>query len=79
VLGSEYAMAEAAVSEAVERLGRVERVEVRAYKLPTETPQESDGTLVWDSTTIVIVELLCGGHTGLGYTYCSPAAAAVIR
>jgi len=46
----------------------VERLDVAAYTVPTDRP-ESDGTLEWDSTTIVIVELTAGGERGLGYTY----------
>jgi hypothetical protein len=46
----------------------VERVDVSAYSIPTEEP-ESDGTLEWEETTIVVVELAVGGETGLGYTY----------
>jgi len=56
---------------------RVERLEVNAYTIPTDEP-ESDGTLEWDSTTIVVVEAHAGGRTGLGYTYCDAAAAEVI-
>jgi L-alanine-DL-glutamate epimerase-like enolase superfamily enzyme len=55
----------------------VERVEARAFRVPTERP-ESDGTLEWDSTTTVVVELEAGGERGLGYTYSHAAAAAVI-
>jgi L-alanine-DL-glutamate epimerase-like enolase superfamily enzyme len=51
----------------------VERLDVSAYEIPTDEP-ESDGTLEWDSTTIVVVEAHAGGTTGLGYTY-GPAAA----
>jgi L-alanine-DL-glutamate epimerase-like enolase superfamily enzyme len=51
----------------------VERLDVSAFELPTDEP-ESDGTLEWDSTTIVVVEARAGGETGLGYTY-APAAA----
>ncbi len=51
----------------------VERLDVSAYEIPTDEP-ESDGTLEWDSTTIVVVEAHAGGTTGLGYTY-APAAA----
>jgi L-alanine-DL-glutamate epimerase-like enolase superfamily enzyme len=58
---------------------RIEAVDVHAYEVPTSTDEESDGTLVWDSTTIVVVELRCGGHTGLGYTYCHPCAGQVIE
>jgi L-alanine-DL-glutamate epimerase-like enolase superfamily enzyme len=51
----------------------VERLEVSAYEIPTDEP-ESDGTIEWDSTTIVVVEAHAGGTKGLGYTY-APAAA----
>jgi L-alanine-DL-glutamate epimerase-like enolase superfamily enzyme len=47
---------------------RVERIEVSAYTVPTDSP-ESDGTLQWDSTTMVLVEAMGGGERGLGYTY----------
>ncbi len=57
---------------------RIDSVEVGAYEVPTETEKESDGTLEWDSTTLVVVEVHCGEHTGLGYTYCDKAAASVI-
>ena len=49
-----------------------------AFSVPTATEEEEDGTLRWDSTTIVVVELRCDGVTGLGYTYCHPAAVEVI-
>jgi L-alanine-DL-glutamate epimerase-like enolase superfamily enzyme len=58
---------------------RIDDVRVSAYEVPTATEQESDGTLIWDSTTIVVVEVSAGGHTGLGYTYCDPSAGSVIR
>ncbi len=48
-----------------------------AYTIPTSGP-EADGTLEWDSTTIVICEVDAGGETGLGYTYASSAARDVI-
>ena len=43
----------------------VERLDVAAYTVPTEEPA-SDGTLMWDETTIVIVEAHGGGDVGLG-------------
>ncbi len=58
---------------------QVERVDVGAYQIPTATEHESDGTLRWDSTSVVIVEVAADGHRGLGYTYCHPAAAQVIK
>jgi L-alanine-DL-glutamate epimerase-like enolase superfamily enzyme len=51
----------------------VERLTVSAYTIPTDEP-ESDGTLEWDSTTIVVVEAHAGGETGLGYTYADVSA-----
>jgi L-alanine-DL-glutamate epimerase-like enolase superfamily enzyme len=48
----------------------------RAYTVPTERP-ESDGTLEWDSTTIVVVEIEADGARGLGYTYSDATAARV--
>jgi L-alanine-DL-glutamate epimerase-like enolase superfamily enzyme len=56
----------------------IERLEVAAYRIPTDRP-ESDGTLQWDSTTIVVVEAHGGGKTGLGYSYSHHAAAELIR
>jgi len=55
----------------------IERIEVGAYTIPTDAP-EADGTLSWDSTTIVLVELHAGGHAGLGWTYGEPAVAGLI-
>jgi L-alanine-DL-glutamate epimerase-like enolase superfamily enzyme len=61
------------------RLGaEVESVAVSAYTIPTDEP-ESDGTLEWDSTTIVVVEAHAGGETGLGYTYGPKAVGAVVE
>jgi L-alanine-DL-glutamate epimerase-like enolase superfamily enzyme len=48
------------------------------YRFPTPEP-EADGTLEWDATTAVTVTLEAGGHTGLGWTCSSPAAAAVVQ
>lgn len=56
----------------------VEGLDATGYQVPTATDEESDGTLVWDSTGLVVVEAHGGGETGIGYTYCHPAAAAVI-
>jgi L-alanine-DL-glutamate epimerase-like enolase superfamily enzyme len=55
----------------------IEKVETRAFTVPTEAP-ESDGTLKWDSTTIVVVEVEAGGERGLGYTYSHAAAALIV-
>ena len=51
---------------------------VLTREIPTDEP-ESDGTLEWDSTTIVIVEVEADGQTGIGYTYADASAAALIE
>ena len=56
----------------------IERVDVSAYTVPTDFP-ESDGTLEWDKTTVVIVESTGGGETGIGYTYGDTAVATLIE
>ncbi|HET8551908.1 MAG TPA: enolase C-terminal domain-like protein [Gammaproteobacteria bacterium] len=56
----------------------VRSVKVSAFKIPTDAP-ESDGTLEWDSTTLVLVEIMAGGKTGLGYTYGHHAIGTLIR
>jgi L-alanine-DL-glutamate epimerase-like enolase superfamily enzyme len=55
----------------------VEKITASAYTVPTEQP-ESDGTLAWDSTTLVLVEAEAGGRRGLGYTYAGPACVEVV-
>ena len=56
----------------------VRSLRARAFTIPTEEP-ESDGTLEWDSTTVVVVEADAGGQRGLGWTYGHEAAAAVVN
>jgi L-alanine-DL-glutamate epimerase-like enolase superfamily enzyme len=56
----------------------VKRLEVSTYTVPTDFP-ESDGTLEWHSTTLVLVEAQAGGKHGLGYTYADSATATLIR
>lgn len=48
---------------------RIDSVHARAYRIPTETQPESDGTFEWSATTLVVVEIGAGGEHGLGYTY----------
>jgi L-alanine-DL-glutamate epimerase-like enolase superfamily enzyme len=48
------------------------------YRFPTPEP-EADGTLRWHATTAVTVTLEAGGHSGLGWTYSSPAAATLVH
>jgi L-alanine-DL-glutamate epimerase-like enolase superfamily enzyme len=51
---------------------------VDAFTIPTDAP-ESDGTIAWDATTLVLARVEAGGHRGLGYTYADSATAVLIR
>ncbi|HTL67342.1 MAG TPA: enolase C-terminal domain-like protein [Lacunisphaera sp.] len=55
----------------------VKAVRTAAFKIPTSTP-ESDGTLAWRATTLVVVEVTADGETGLGYTYADAGTARLI-
>lgn len=55
----------------------VERVEVGAYTIPTDAP-EADGTIAWDSTTLVLVRTYAGGVRGIGYSYADRSAADLV-
>jgi L-alanine-DL-glutamate epimerase-like enolase superfamily enzyme len=57
---------------------RIEAVEVRAATVPTDVP-ESDGTLVWDRTTLVLVTVASGGARGIGWTYADVSTARLVR
>jgi L-alanine-DL-glutamate epimerase-like enolase superfamily enzyme len=57
---------------------RIERVDVAAFTVPTDFP-EVDGTLEWDKTTMVLVQVEAGGKRGLGYSYADTATAQLIH
>src|SRR5438132_11041772 len=46
----------------------VDGLKVSTFVMPTDFP-ESDGTLEWNKTTLVVVEISAADRTGLGYTY----------
>lgn len=54
----------------------IRSIDVTAYTVPTDAP-EADGTLSWDSTTMVLVTARAGDTLGIGWTY-GPAACATI-
>jgi L-alanine-DL-glutamate epimerase-like enolase superfamily enzyme len=56
---------------------KLERLEVSAYTIPTETP-EADGTIEWNETTLVLVRVSACGATGLGYSFADVATAKLI-
>ena len=55
----------------------IERLDVSAYTVPTDFP-ESDGTIQWDSTTLVLVQATAGGKKSVGYSYADVATAKLI-
>lgn len=60
---------------------RIDSVDVHAFEVPTDGPNgmEEDGTLEWDSTTMVLVQVHAGGRTGLGYTYGDVSVASFVE
>ncbi len=57
----------------------IDAVDVSVFRIPTDGGPESDGTAVWDATTMVFVEVTAGGETGIGFTYADEATASVIH
>ncbi len=53
-------------------------ISAEAFRIPTDAP-ESDGTLEWHDTTVVVVHATGGDATGLGYTYSTAAAAVIVE
>jgi L-alanine-DL-glutamate epimerase-like enolase superfamily enzyme len=56
---------------------QIEKIEACAYTIPTDFP-ESDGTIAWDETTIVIVHAFAANLTGIGYSYADVSTAKLI-
>ncbi len=56
----------------------IEQLEVGVFQVPTDSP-ESDGTLEWDSTVVVLVRARSGSARGLGYSYTHGSCAPLIR
>ncbi len=64
-------------ASAIDLAPPIDDVRVAAFTVPTDAP-ESDGTLAWDSTTIVVVQLAAAGVRGLGYSYADATAARLV-
>ncbi|MFR0656964.1 hypothetical protein SB719_20675, partial [Pantoea sp. SIMBA_079] len=62
---------------------RLRSIRAEAYAVPTATGgrerPESDGTITWDSTGVLVVRLEAGGVTGMGFVHTSPAALGIVR
>jgi L-alanine-DL-glutamate epimerase-like enolase superfamily enzyme len=57
---------------------RIDTLRVSAYTVPTESP-ESDGTLKWDKTTLVLVEVTAADKTGIGFSYADESTAVLVK
>ncbi|WP_188186870.1 enolase C-terminal domain-like protein [Nonomuraea sp. SYSU D8015] len=56
----------------------VSEINAAVYTIPTDQP-ETDGTLTWDHTTMVLVEARAEDETGIGWTYGPAACASVVH
>ena len=56
---------------------KIDGLRTAAYTIATDEP-ESDGTLAWKQTTLVLVHAAAGGQEGIGYTYADLATAHLI-
>ena len=57
---------------------RIDEIKASSYTVPSDS-LESDGTLQWDKTTIVIVEARAANTHALGYTYADASVATLIN
>lgn len=55
----------------------IRQLTCQAYRIPTDAP-EADGTITWNATTLVMVEVAAGEARGLGYTYDHEAVATLV-
>ncbi|HEX4086372.1 MAG TPA: enolase C-terminal domain-like protein [Chthoniobacteraceae bacterium] len=62
----------------MKEIARIRQVSTTAYTIPTDRP-ESDGTFEWTSTTMVLVEILAGDKSGLGFSYTDATAAKLVQ
>jgi len=56
----------------------ISSVQVKAFRIPTVRP-ESDGTIEWDKTILVLVTVEAGDKMGIGYTYADTSTALFIK
>src|SRR3954465_8238058 len=59
-------------------MGVIDGIEAEARTIATDGP-ESDGTLAWQETTIVLARVRAGGEAGVGYTYADRSVAELIE
>jgi L-alanine-DL-glutamate epimerase-like enolase superfamily enzyme len=55
----------------------IEEIQARVYTIPTNEP-EADGTIAWETTTMVLVQVRSGTTTGTGWTYGAAQCGAIV-
>lgn len=58
---------------------KITAIKASAFRIPTSSSLETDGTYEWDSTILVVTWITAGDLTGIGYTYASQASADLIN
>ncbi|HEX5055675.1 MAG TPA: enolase C-terminal domain-like protein [Gammaproteobacteria bacterium] len=56
----------------------IQSIDVSAYSIPTDAP-ESDGTIEWNATGLVVVKISGAGASGTGYSYADKSAAGIVK
>ncbi len=56
----------------------IDDLEVRVYTVPTDEP-EADGTIAWNSTTMVLVQVRSGALIGTGWTYGAAECGSIVH
>jgi len=56
----------------------IKKVSASAYEIPTKS-EESDGTIAWSKTILVLVEIEAGDQVGIGYTYADASTCLLIK
>ncbi len=54
----------------------VQEVDISTYTIPTDAP-EGDGTLQWDTTTLIVCRIHAAGKIGFGYSYGNRATGSI--
>lgn len=57
---------------------QIRKIDISVYTIPTDAP-EADGTLAWNSTTMIVAEITAGNIVGTGYTYGNRATATMAQ
>ena len=57
---------------------KINNLQVKCFQMPASS-EESDGTLIWEKTVLVWVEITAGSETGRGYTFADISTAKFIH